>query len=144
LWIAEPIHNPLSTIFDLQSSIAEPTCKPNSVPAPTLRPGTSGDHSSGGRITAPLLRPTRKRAFQVSSLKLWDLRFKRTEADRLQYRFPIWPCTAGGLPSRACRQTRWWSLYLTVSPSPTPLGRRARSGCLFSVALFRRVTPPGR
>src|SRR5262245_33024917 len=44
-------------------SVAEPTCKPNSVLDHGPRPGTSGDHSSGGRITAPLLRPTRKRAF---------------------------------------------------------------------------------
>ena len=37
--------------------VEEPACKPNSVLSEL-----SGDHSSGRRITAPVMRPTRKRA----------------------------------------------------------------------------------
>ncbi len=82
----------------------EPACKPNSVLL--LKLSRSGDHSSGRRITAPLLRPTRKRP-------------RLRKAGRINpFRFPIWSCTAGGLPSRRVSPPPLVSLYLTVSPSP--------------------------
>src|SRR5215475_6921283 len=126
---------------------AEPTCKPNSVLAPGPRPETSGDHSSGGRIAAPLLRPTRKRAFQISNLNFEtrDLKGLRRTAFNTASLF-------GLAPQGACLAEPVARLAGEAFTSPfhhrprrrSPRGAAARSGCLFSVALFRRVTPPGR
>jgi len=33
------------------------------------------------------------------------------------YRLPIWSCTAGSLPSRACHHARWWALTLSALPA---------------------------
>lgn len=56
-----------SNVEDVRA--AEPTYKPNSVPA--LKFSAGGDHSSGRRIAAPLLRPTRKRPALRAHLKFW-------------------------------------------------------------------------
>jgi hypothetical protein len=53
---------------------AERTYKPNSVP--TLKSNTGGDHSSWRRITAPLMRPTRKRPALRAHLKFHRLNLK--------------------------------------------------------------------
>src|SRR5262249_48117638 len=118
-------------------SDAEPTCKPESVLARGPRPQTSGDHSSGGRITAPLLRPTRKRAFQISNP---DLRFEnqRTEADSFHT-----ASLFGLAPQGVCLAEPVARLAGDAFTSPFH-HRPRRSGCLFSLAIFRPRPPPFR
>ena len=50
-------------------------------------------------------------------------------------------CFRWGLPSRISYLIRWWSLTPPFHSHPKP---RTAAGDLLSVALCRRVTPPGR
>src|SRR5262249_54464081 len=115
-------------------SDAEPTCKPNSVLARGPRPQTSGDHSSGGRITAPLLRPTRKRAFQISNP---DFRFEiqRTEADSF-HTAPLF----GLAPQGVCLAEPVARLAGDAFTSPFH-HRPRRSGAHFKPQIFHRRPP---
>src|SRR5207237_7468646 len=98
----------------------ERTCKPNSV-----SPCQGEDHSSVTRVSAVIEQPTRK----LSNGNGWF------------HRFPIWSCSAGGLPCR--RRSRGTRCALTAPfhpcPPPLPPSLSLRVcvgvGGLFSVAL---------
>jgi len=51
-----------------------------------------------------------------------------------------WSCSRCGIPSRPSYLSRWWSLTPPFHSCPQPKA----AGDLLSVALFSRVTPPGR
>ena len=99
----------------------ERTCKPNSV-----SPCQGEDHSSVTRVSAVIEQPTRK-------LSNGNGRF---------HRFPIWSCSAGGLPCR--RRSRGTRCALTAPFHPCLRARNAgpvRRSLL--CCTFRRVSAPG-
>jgi len=96
----------------------ERICKPNSVSS------RNEDHSSVTRVAAVIEQPTRK-------LRNGNGRF---------HRFPIWSCSAGGLPCR--RRSRGTRCALTAPFHPClPLSKVRRS---VLCCTFRRVAAPGR
>ena len=58
---------------------------------------------------------------------------------------PAWPCSRWGLPGRPRRRGRRWSLTPPFHhhPRTSPVCGEGWGAVCFSVALFRRVTPPG-
>src|SRR5579872_3836941 len=100
------------------SKSVERICKPNSVFL------ADEDHSSVTRVAAVIEQPTRK-------LDDGNGRF---------HRFPIWSCSAGGLPCR--RRSRGTRCALTAPFHPClPLTRDRR---FVFCCTFRRVAAPGR
>ena len=103
-----------------RSKSVERICKPNSVFL------ADEDHSSVTRVAAVIEQPTRK-------LSNGNGRF---------HRFPIWSCSAGGLPCR--RRSRGTRCALTAPFHPCPPRREARGRRSVLCCTFRRVAAPGR
>src|SRR5436190_16482941 len=116
-----PTWAPPSSGFTLQVSgliCVERTCKPNSVSV------TGEDHSSATRVTAVVEQPTRK-----------------LERERAVPRFPIWSCSAGGLPCRRRSRGTRCALTAPFHPYLRYLAVAVRRSVL--CCTFRRVSAPG-
>src|SRR2546428_10241141 len=98
----------------------ERTCKPNSV-----SPCQGEDHSSVTRVSAVIEQPTRK-------LSNGNGRF---------HRFPIWSCSAGGLPCRRRSRGTRCALTAPFHPCLRRHGAPVRRSAL--CCTFRRVAAPG-
>src|SRR5262245_3722758 len=139
-----PVSSGLCAFLSIRDwRVAERTYKPNSVLIEM-----SGDHSSGRHIAMSLERPTRERAPDLTTRRL-----KRTAFNCV--------LLFGLAPQGVCLAEHVATLAGDAFTSPfhhRPRAKHATSnvllvfeipccarwGCLFSVALFRRVSPPGR
>ena len=91
------------------------------------KPGSVVDsHSSGGRVTTPLERPTRKPC--------------GPHVAAFAARFPIWSCSRWGLPCRRVLPPTRCALTAPFHPCRRPEGR---VGGVLSVALSVGSRPPG-
>ena len=106
-------------IFQNFKSYRQADCKPNSV-ADSCEP--AGNHSSRPQVSLRLEQPTRKLRRAAADTLL--LRLRPFGLAPSGPRFPIWPCSVWGLPSRSVTGSLVRS-YRTVSPLPLAVIGRA-------------------